>query len=581
MAKLPPQGSGKITIPDDVRYEPPRRENPDRLVFPVSRRHDFVHDKLDRLINRSFFSGESVASFPGAVTTELLSIRAELEEVGPLNLSGQQGTEELAELYWRLKGNASDVVGRRSPAEWVTITRRTRRTPLDHTTLAPRWFLELLTRESTCSVDYAQLEAMPSDPDDRILEDLHHLIMIGSAMWQVGRCYRSVAKGMILSHLLGPTFVGVGVALDRRIAEALLLYDSRGFGGYGTDTERQGSGRQLEATIEELHTPDAVIPGWLNRLDAHIYQGPRRFLDLTTCQPGLLSRAGVFNPTSLSTPPSLSALGAAATLWTAMRTIQGGKKRWIAPRGSWLSWGYLDLPIGDIEAGLARWERVASQYVSTWDPDMVMNEITSTPIAFSNWVTPEPAIVLPAGGIGRVDLIYATRVLSYAVPRQADGPDANVWAERFEHDVQAVIDASPWRPPDSLRHLVGKSIKDGGRTITDIDGIAYNDRLVVLVDAKAWITSADLEYGDFRAVRNHRQAAEQAEASWRKKVATIKAKPSVLKVTLPPNVDIRGIVVCPDVPYVLPGPCTQVIFSSMRSVGTLRELEMAVHQATA
>lgn len=53
------------------------------------------------------------------------------------------------------------------------------------------------------------------------------------------------------------------------------------------------------------------------------------------------------------------------------------------------------------------------------------------------------------------------------------------------------------------------------------------------------------------------------------------ADPSLLSPSVPNDVVILGVVVCPDVPYVHIGPCTRVVFSNMRVVGTIKELEVA------
>jgi hypothetical protein len=575
MERMRTSGSG-VSIPTGSSYNPSGNVDlASPSVFPIAQRHVLRHDKLDRLINGAFRSGESILAIPTPTTERLLGLRNELEKLGPLNFGGQEGSEELAELYWRLKAMIAEVVERRSPAEWLDLTRRTRRAPLDHTTLAPRWFLELLTRESSAVPEYNNLMELPHRPDDEVLKDLHSLVLIGSAMWQVGRNYRSVAKGMLLSHLLGPTFVGVGVAPDPRVAEAILLYDHRHFAGFGSRTRRQGSSREIGATVEQLSVPDAVIPGWMNRMDSFQYK-PRRVLDLTTCVPDVLSRTAVFDPTQSDEPPSASALGSAATLWTALRRIQSGKKRWMAPRGSWLKWGYIDLSEEEVLEGLERWQPLANQYDQAWTPEEGLRELRQTSMSFSDWVSTSPAVLLVTGDKYRFDLVYSTRVLDEAVPRPSDGAEANKWSKRFEGEVQDVIDRSKWRPPQELRILIGRDVTDNGRVVTDLDAVGYFEGMLLLVDAKAWATSADLEYGDFRAVRNYQEAAEEAVAKWNQKIATIGSRPEMLNVRVPAISEVRGVVVCPDVPYVLPGSCTKVVFSSMRSVGSLKELDAAL-----
>jgi len=546
-------------------------------LYLISRRHRIVHDALEKIINRRLRSRDKVFHYESNIYEQLLSLRNDLALLGPLCFAGQVGTTELDTIYDRLHEMCKTIVDRRSISDWMAITRRIHYLDLNHTDFAPRWFLENLSRESRNRDALSDPNTIVLHPDESVVDDCHRLLMVATAMWQIGRAYRSVAKGLLIADLIGPTLVPLGVSPNPEIGSSVLLYDARGFMGVGTETGEQGSSRSLEASQDMVVIPDAVIPGWINRADMR-RRRPRRFLHLTSCVPEVLSRSAVFSPFEGCQPPSIESIGAAATLWTSHYAIQKGRSHRFAPRGSWLAWGYIDLLSEDVRKGLERWSSLANVYRVDWTTDGALRSLTTS--SEGKWVSERPAVLAEVGGIYRFDLVYATRCLYQAVPRASEGSEANLWAKEFESDVQIVIDKSSWRPPDDLRFLIGKTIRKSGLDITNIDAVGFHKGRLLLVDAKAWITKPDLDYGDFGTVRNYREAAESADRSWRSKIDMFKANPSLLGPSVPVDVAILGVVVCPDVPYVHIGPCTETVFSNMRAVGALKELEVALRSGS-
>jgi hypothetical protein len=566
--------TSKHEIPQFIPYREPWSKVRDSAhLYLLSRRHRFAHDPLERKMNRTFGSRDKVFHYESKVYEQLLALRIDLELLGPLCFAGQEGTIELETIYGRLHEMCKTIVNSRSISDWMAITRRIHHLHLNYTDFAPRWFLENLSRESLNNDAVSDVNEIVLHPDKSVLDDCHGLLIVATAMWQIGRAYRSVAKGLLTADLIGPTLIPLGVSPNPEIGSSVLLYDARGFMGVGTETGEQGSSRKLEATQDMVAIVDAVIPGWINRADMRRHR-PRRFLPLTSCVPEVLSRSAVFSPFTGCQPPSIESIAAAATLWTSHYAIQKGRSHRLAPRGSWLAWGYIDLRAEDVIKGLERWSRLADVYRTDWSIENAIRGLTTS--IEGDWVCERPAVLAEVGSIFRFDLVLATRCLYKAVPRASEGSEANLWAKEFESEVQMVIDNSSWRPPEYLRYLIGKTIRKSGSDITDIDAVGYYEGRLLLVDAKAWITRPDLDHGDFGTVRNYREAAESANRSWLEKISMFAAEPSLLGQGIPNDVVIHGVVVCPDIPYVHIGPCTETVFSNMRAVGTIKELEVAL-----
>lgn len=169
-----------------------------------------------------------------------------------------------------------------------------------------------------------------------------------------------------------------------------------------------------------------------------------------------------------------------------------------------------------------------------------------------------------------LDAVSASRLLVRTLQyTSGQGAAANRRARRFEDSIQEMIDSSAMTPEPGLRNLVGSTVRDrSGVEITDLDCIAADDRLVLLIDCKSKLRSPRFETGDFRTVRNVRTALENDATQWREKVARIvesEAIPSAGRTVV-------GIVCCPFVPYLIAECATEFVIEGLRRVASSAEL---------
>jgi hypothetical protein len=163
-------------------------------------------------------------------------------------------------------------------------------------------------------------------------------------------------------------------------------------------------------------------------------------------------------------------------------------------------------------------------------------------------------ILHPVGRRFLTDLAVASAILPQTLERAQQGAAANVWGESFEHQVQDLIDNSPWRPPDRFRSLIKKKIREQGRTITDIDAVAVRGNTLLLIDCKAFQATDAFMRGEYGAVETMRRKVEEASEAWHSRIQLIRSRPELLGIQIPANYFLEGLVVIPFVPFVRSGP---------------------------
>jgi hypothetical protein len=172
-----------------------------------------------------------------------------------------------------------------------------------------------------------------------------------------------------------------------------------------------------------------------------------------------------------------------------------------------------------------------------------------------------------------IDLASASDRLIYTLRRPRDGPHAQPWADRFEEDVQARIDASEWRPEGVLRDLIGKVIKRrDGSTLTDVDAVAMRGEQLLLVSCKSLALTREIARGEFAATRNAHDRAHEYLAEWNSKTGDVRDEPGLLGVALPTDCEIDGCVVYPTIPYFTDPDGRRLVFGHIPALLSISEL---------
>jgi hypothetical protein len=363
---------------------------------------------------------------------------------------------------------------------------------------------------------------------------------------------------------LGKQFYPVGVEGDPQIEQAILLYDGRNRFSLGAS-----QGADTGSLGADIATPDSqeVVVTWMDLRNHRLLSQAdekellRKYdpivplaIDIRTLAPTLVFPDSITRETS----------ALAAVLDTAWRWLELRGAHCATKRGIWTQRGYLDCT--------KRWFIRELQQHGSPIPG---SHISLSPQEVFDILKPSGlSVIYPIGSRIVIDLLHASHLLDSTVFRAEEGENANAWGSAFEASVQRMIDTSRWRPPDELRPLIGRVIRSEGNAVTDIDAVAVADNTLLLIDAKAYRLTPRVASGEYSATLTMRERVETASERWRKIIVRIRQNPELLKISIPNDLKIDGIVVLPFIPYVSIGPATEPVLSLLRA-SSISELLLA------
>ena len=499
---------------------------------------------------------------------------------GPMYFSGKEGAIELREIFEELRVLATRVVQRRSATEWLLLVRRAFIAPFDGVSLAPDWFIESFLRRSTKANqdDRFYRRRLRVNPTD--LEDLHDLIMVTSAMWQVGRAFRTVVKGLVVTIARGPLFVGISAPTDSEIVEGISLFEGRRSQSFRdselTPSPNAGTVRRRFAPEPEQSPYEGANAGFFetgSSDDRHRY--PLRWR--THYRPMFLDPAELLDrPTTQ--PPSIKSLAASVILNACWQDIGLNRRfRFRSPRGAWGLWGVHAMPLSELTERLHKFTPIAVSLLPEWTAEAALAALRTSSQELE-WVDSDLAILLELDNeVVLVDLIAGTSAVECPYRRPPNGSVSVEWTSHFEDQVQGIIDASKWKPSATVRSLRNKTLRrTDGTDITETDAIGMFGDVLLLVSVKAWTQPEMLEFGEYGSVNNRANEVEKAVSEWNSKALELAVHPEVRKVA--GGASVLGFVISPEVQYVLEGVSTVDVLPGLRAASSYLEFEQFLSQ---
>jgi hypothetical protein len=148
-----------------------------------------------------------------------------------------------------------------------------------------------------------------------------------------------------------------------------------------------------------------------------------------------------------------------------------------------------------------------------------------------------------------IDTTSASHALLHRIELGRSPLLGNLRAREFELQCQDLIDGTAWSPPPEVQALRGRTLRAGGRALTDIDAIGVKERSLLIVSCKSVIYDRDYDQGDFRVIRNTQATVDQAVTEWEAIVAELRRHPRGENFDFSQFDEIVGVVCTPFAPY--------------------------------
>jgi hypothetical protein len=482
-----------------------------------------------------------------------------------LVLIGEAGWEVLNELHRELEAWLRSVTEKHAPATWLAVLRRAEDMLL--TSFSEDVASGIIGRvaseasNSHKSIGRMRFKVISWFIPPSVLTDLDDAISLSLILGNINSALRRVAKGQQL--LLNKRILACTLLPDpKNVHKAVDLYDARMqlFGnplGATMGTFSQGTASEVSGTM---------VPTWADlRRQQQLSRSVTKKL-LEEHDPFFPIMSDIQNmapPEYIQGNSGISgetqALSAALLVYRRLRKRREGMPQFKS--GSWSRLGYAIYPYADFVRDF--------EHVTDWHPLWQQgwaDDFTSRH-ALNYLMSPGARVLYPIGRQVAIDAVQASGALAMTFTRTQGGKTANQWGDDFEVKVRNLIDASPWRPPDIYRSLIGKKVKDGSRVITDLDAVAFVDSTLLFIDCKAYKGSPEFWAGHYGPVESMRKTIESASQAWEDRIKYIRSKPEILGLGALKDVPMEGIVVIPFIPYVLPGTATRRVLNLLHVSG--------------
>lgn len=101
----------------------------------------------------------------------------------------------------------------------------------------------------------------------------------------------------------------------------------------------------------------------------------------------------------------------------------------------------------------------------------------------------------------------------------------NLRADQFEIQCQRIINDSNWHPPANFLSIRGRTLRQEGKNLTDIDAIGINKDTLLLVSCKSVVYDGNYDRGKYSTIRNVQSTIDSAVAYWMDLVHSLRSNP--------------------------------------------------------
>jgi hypothetical protein len=242
----------------------------------------------------------------------------------------------------------------------------------------------------------------------------------------------------------------------------------------------------------------------------------------------LMSLERVFAPFGSAGPAYLQAIAPALQLLMLLPLF------FVAFRGAFagmLQFGYFVVPHEKLATFLDESLQLANDALrkrssgTTWAANFADWFASAMAMKPETWPLKPGGFLRVFGAFVVVDVTAASYALLTRIEIDRSPMHGNSRARVFEDQCQGFIDKTKWKPVPGLSQLRGRTLRIGGKNITDIDALGVKGGTLLLVSCKSLIYDAGYDRGDFQVIRNAQSTVDAAVRDWAETISVIRRTP--------------------------------------------------------
>ena len=188
------------------------------------------------------------------------------------------------------------------------------------------------------------------------------------------------------------------------------------------------------------------------------------------------------------------------------------------------------------------------------------------------WPLKPGGMIRVVGGFVVLDVTTASYTLLTRIEVDRSPVLGNPRARAFEDQCQLFIDETGWKPPPAIRAMRGRTLRIGGKNLTDIDAIAAKGDTLLVISCKSMIYDAGYDRGDFQVIRNAQATVDAAVGHWAGITSALRSKAAGDNYDFSGFRQVLGVVCTPFVVYTPTSESLEFVAPGLRACVSAAEL---------
>jgi hypothetical protein len=290
----------------------------------------------------------------------------------------------------------------------------------------------------------------------------------------------------------------------------------------------------------------------------------------------LMSLERVFAPLGRVEPAYLQVIAPALQLLMLLPLLFGAFRGAFA---GMLQFGYFVVPHEKLATLLDESLQLANDTLrkrssgTTWAANFADWFASAMAMKPETWPLKPGGFLRVVGAFVVVDVTAASYALLTRIEIDRSPVHGNSRALVFEDQCQGFIDKTKWKPAPELSEVRGRTLRIGGKSLTDIDALGVKAGTLLLVSCKSLIYDAGYDRGDFQVIRNAQSTVDAAVRHWAEILSVVRRTPVGDNYDFSSFQEVLGIVCAPFPVYTSTSESLELVAPGLRACASAAELD--------